>query len=78
MNKVNRFQFPKESETNIHYKMKKKILPTQIDYEHVTLILKDASSHNLEWEVKNTAKKYIDEGYGYVESYQMAYLEWIK
>ena len=58
--------------------MKNKTLPSQIDYEHVTLILKDASSHNLEWEVKNSAKKYIDEGYGYVESYEMAYSDWIK
>lgn len=52
--------------------------PSQIDYDHATLILRDASSYGLEWEVEVSAKKYIKEGFGYVESYERAYSEWVK
>lgn len=54
--------------------------PTQLDYEHVQLILKEASSHNLEWEVDSFAKKIISGNpeINIVEAYQIAYSEWIK
>ena len=54
--------------------------PTQLDYEHVQLILKEASAHHLEWEVDNFAKKIIanDPEINMVEAYQMAYSEWVK
>ena len=53
-------------------------LPTLIDYDHVLLILNEAQKHNLEQEVKKTAKKYIDEGYGYLNAFQIAFDKWVK
>jgi hypothetical protein len=52
--------------------------PSPADYEHATLILREASSYGLEWEVKELAAKYIKKGYKYVESFQMAYNDWVK
>ena len=51
---------------------------TQKDYDHVSLILRDAMREGLELEVRLMAKKYITEGYEYVESHLMAYNDWIK
>ena len=53
---------------------------TQKDYEHTALILKEASGYGLEWEVKQTAQKYINKypSIGYVEAFQHAYNDWIK
>tara|TARA_Y100000589_G_scaffold327052_1_gene368132 strand:+ start:11403 stop:11597 length:195 start_codon:yes stop_codon:yes gene_type:complete len=53
-------------------------LPTLIDYDHVQLILNDAQKYNLEWEVKTTAQKYVNEGYEYVIAYQMSFEDWVK
>ncbi len=50
----------------------------QVDYDHVSLILRDARDKGLELEVKLMAKKYITEGYEYVESHLMAYNDWVK
>ena len=50
----------------------------QVDYDHVSLILRDARDKGLELEVRLMAKKYITEGYEYVESHLMAYNDWIK
>ena len=58
--------------------MDKDIQPAQLDYEHVELILKEASAYSLRWEVKKSAVKYIAEGHPYVESFQMAYHDWVK
>lgn len=55
-----------------------KLKPSETDYDHATLILREASAYGLEWEVRETAAKYIKEGYGYVESFQMAYADWVK
>ena len=52
--------------------------PSPSDYEHATLILREASAYGLEWEVREWAGKYIKKGYGYVESFQMAYQDWVK
>lgn len=52
--------------------------PSQIDYEHVTLILEQADLKGLKSEVEGSAKKYIERGYILVESYEMAYQDWIK
>lgn len=52
--------------------------PTLIDYDHVKLILDESSKHGLEWEVKTSAEKYINEGYGYVTAFQMAFQDWVK
>ena len=51
---------------------------TQIDYEHVDLILQEASRYNLRFEVERSAKKFIEQGYKYLEAFQLAYNEWIK
>ena len=51
---------------------------TQIDYEHVDLILHEASRYNLRFEVERSAKKFIEQGYKYLEAFQLAYNEWIK
>jgi hypothetical protein len=51
---------------------------TQKDYDHATLILKEAEEYDLVWEVETYAERYINEGYGYVESFQLAYQEWVK
>jgi len=40
--------------------------------------LKEAEKYDLVWEVKQYAERYINEGYGYVESFQLAYKEWVK
>ena len=58
--------------------MDKEIKPTQVDYEHVELILKEASAYGLRWEVKKGAVDYIKEGHSYVKSFQMAYHDWVK
>ena len=34
--------------------------PTQLDYEHVELILREANAHGLHWEVDHFAKKNIE------------------
>ncbi len=52
--------------------------PSPADYEHATLILREASAYGLEWEVKESAAKYVKEGYKYVEAFQMAYNDWVK
>tara|TARA_Y100000766_G_C18530752_1_gene423471 strand:- start:108 stop:293 length:186 start_codon:yes stop_codon:yes gene_type:complete len=52
--------------------------PSPADYEHATLILREASAYGLEWEVKESATKYIQKGYKYVESFQMAFQDWVK
>tara|TARA_R100000908_G_scaffold25500_2_gene11707 strand:- start:1004 stop:1285 length:282 start_codon:yes stop_codon:yes gene_type:complete len=52
--------------------------PSPGDYEHATLILKEASAYGLEWEVKETAAKYVKEGYRYVDAFEMAYQDWVK
>ena len=51
---------------------------SQKDYEHATLILKEAEKYDLVWEVKQYAQRYINEGYTYVESFQLAYNDWVK
>ena len=51
---------------------------TQIDYEHVDLILQEADKYNLRFEVEDSAKKFIEQGYEYLEAFQLAYNEWIK
>ena len=54
--------------------------PTQLDYEHVELILKEANAHGLHWEVDHFAKKIIsnDPSVKIVTAYQMAFEEWVK
>ena len=60
--------------------MNTKNRPTQLDYEHVELILKEANSHGLKWEVEEFAAKIISKNpeINLVEAYQMAYEEWVK
>ena len=50
----------------------------QVDYDHVSLILRDARDYGLEAEVRLWARKYMNDGYEYVESYLMAYDEFVK
>ncbi|MAZ30852.1 MAG: hypothetical protein CMP57_02025 [Flavobacteriales bacterium] len=54
--------------------------PGQIEYEHVALILKEANTHGLHWEVDDYAKKLINRSpeINIVEAYQLAYEEWVK
>lgn len=60
--------------------MKTKNRPTQLDYEHVELILKEANAYGLKWEVEKFAAKIISKNpeVNLVEAYQMAYEEWVK
>tara|TARA_B100000123_G_C25392526_1_gene280740 strand:- start:19 stop:201 length:183 start_codon:yes stop_codon:yes gene_type:complete len=60
--------------------MKTKNRPTQLDYEHVELILREANAHGLKWEVENHATKIISKNpeIGLVEAYQLAFNEWVK
>ena len=51
---------------------------SQKEYDHATLILKEAEKYDLVWEVKQYAQRYINEGYTYVESFQLAYKDWVK
>ena len=51
---------------------------TQKDYDHVSLLLKEASKYDLVWEVKQYAQRYINEGHAYVESFELAYKDWVK
>lgn len=50
----------------------------QVDYDHVSLILRDAREYGLEDEVRLWAKKYLNDGYEYVEAHLKAYNEFIK
>ena len=59
-------------------KVKRPKMPSPVDYEHASLILREASAYGLEWEVKTSAQKYVNEGYDYVVSYQMAFQDWVK
>ena len=47
-------------------------------FDHADLILQEAASHGLRTEVEMFAKKYITQGYKFIDAYQMAYAEWIK
>ena len=38
--------------------------PSQIDYDHATLILRDASSYGVEWEVEVSAKNILEKVLG--------------
>ena len=51
---------------------------TQKDYDHVSLLLKEASKYDLVWELHHYAQRYINEGHGYVESFELAYKDWVK
>ena len=51
---------------------------TQIDYEHVELILKEADGYGLRYEVKSTAEEFIKQGIEYIEAFECAYQDWIK
>jgi len=51
---------------------------SQKEYDHATLLLKEAEKYDLHWEVKQYAHRYIQEGYGFVESFQLAYNDWVK
>ena len=64
------------SRVQAHFDKKKQL--TQQAYEHAELILLEASAYGLRSEVEEYAKKYISEGHEYVESYHMAYNDWIK
>ena len=37
---------------------------SQKEYDHATLLLKEAEKNDLHWEVKQYAHRYIQEGYG--------------
>ena len=54
--------------------------PTQKEYDHVTLILKEATKHSLEIEVKEMAEKIIKDNpdIDIVSAYQNAFNNWIK
>ncbi len=54
--------------------------PTQKEYDHVTLILKEANKHGLEIEVKEMAEKIIKDNpdIDIVSAYQNAFNNWIK
>ena len=51
---------------------------SQKEYDHATLLLKEAEKYDSHWEVKQYAHRYIQEGYGFVESFQLAYNDWVK
>jgi hypothetical protein len=53
---------------------------SQKDYDHIDLILKEAESHGLKWEVEAWAKKYIGK-YPHIDlvtAYHLGYKEWVK
>tara|TARA_Y100000593_G_C4255422_1_gene309388 strand:+ start:102 stop:284 length:183 start_codon:yes stop_codon:yes gene_type:complete len=60
--------------------MSKLKAPTQKDYEHVELILKEADAYGLKLEVQAQAKRYIElePSMEYVEAFIHAYNDWIK
>ena len=54
--------------------------PTEIDYEHIDLILREADAYNLRTEVETLASKIINNNLAIdvVEAYKMAYNQIIK
>jgi hypothetical protein len=46
--------------------------------EHIEEILMEASAYGLRFEVFETAKELMTEGYDRVTAFEMAYKEWIK
>jgi len=84
----NKEQFPNgstvselvEAYAQYYYECKTENAPTPKDYEHVTLLLKEANKYGLEFEVDQSAKKYlsIDPQLSLVEAYTYGYKEWVK
>jgi hypothetical protein len=48
------------------------------EYIEIELILTEANSVGLKGEVEEYAKKFLEEGCGPIEAYQLAYNEWVK
>jgi len=51
------------------------------DEEQIELILEEANAYGLRWEVKNTAKQFLQNDdilISRIDAYLMAYNEWIK
>lgn len=48
------------------------------DYIQIEEILTESNAHGLRAEVHKTASQFIKEGYGPVESHNLAFNEWIK
>ena len=59
---------------------KSKDRATQIDYDTVDLIKRDADRYGLLWEVESTAVKYIkeDPSLNISQAYSIAFQEWVK
>jgi hypothetical protein len=59
---------------------KSKYKATQIDYDTVDLIRRDADRYGLLWEVEATAVKYIkeDPSLNISHAYSIAFQEWVK
>ena len=54
-------------------------LPTNIDYDHVKLILDEAEKYGVKYEVEQTAKVYLErDKMSFIESYQCAFQDWVK
>lgn len=51
---------------------------SSVNYEHADLILQEAASYGLRQEVEMFAKKYINQGYKFIDAYHMAFEDWIK
>ena len=52
--------------------------PVESTYEHANLILQEAAAYGLRAEVEMYAKKYINQGYKFIDAYHMAFDAWIK
>ena len=53
--------------------------PTQMDYEHVDLILTEAAAFGLRREVEDSAKKILKAAHiNFVEAHHLAFEEWVK
>ena len=48
------------------------------EYIEIELILSEANSVGLKWEVENSAKQLLEEGHAPIEAYHLAYNDWIK
>lgn len=48
------------------------------EYIEIELILTEADAYGLKGEVDEYAKKFLEEGFTPIQSYQMAYDEWVK
>lgn len=69
-----------EGYAKYYHQQKNSNSPTTKDYDHVNIILEEASTHGLRGEVDMTAQTYLNDNkeLTIIEAYTYAYNDWVK